>query len=238
MHSQKVRDAFDTVAFDYDGLIPKLIPYYHEQHRLMLDLVDFEPSQSLKVLDLGSGTGVLSYLVLEAFPQATVVAFDLSEKMLEACQQNLDPYRERVTFQQGDFAHDALGSSYDLIISGLAIHHLVHDQKQRLFKRLYDALKPSGVFLDRDIVIGPTPRLTYQHEQLWRQYMQRHGENAEYWFNEYLEQDLPASVEDQLQWLKEAGFEDVGCHWRYLNFAIFGGVKPASTNEDGTLSQR
>lgn len=227
MYSQKVREAFDTVAFDYDGLIPKLIPYYHEQNALILDLVAFKHSQSLKVLDLGSGTGVLSYLLLQAFSQATVVAFDLSEKMLKACQQNLDLYRERVTFQQGDFAEDDLGSDYDVVVSGLAIHHLVHDQKQQLFKRLYNALKPSGLFLDRDIVISPTSQLTCQHEQLWRQYMQRNGEDAEHWFNEYREQDLPASVEDQLQWLKEAGFEEVGCHWRYLNFAIFSGIKPA-----------
>jgi tRNA (cmo5U34)-methyltransferase len=42
----------------------------------------------------------------------------------------------------------------------------------------------------------------------------------------YLEEDRPGSVEDQTQWLAEAGFEDVGCHWRYLNFAIIGGRKP------------
>jgi len=32
-------------------------------------------------------------------------------------------------------------------------------------------------------------------------------------------------VGDQLEWLREAGFVDVGCHWQRMNFAIFGGNK-------------
>jgi hypothetical protein len=44
-------------------------------------------------------------------------------------------------------------------------------------------------------------------------------------YDEYLEEDIPSSVEEQTKWLTEAGFSEVGCHWRYLNFAIFGGMK-------------
>ena len=42
----------------------------------------------------------------------------------------------------------------------------------------------------------------------------------------YLDEDRPASVEDNLRWLREAGLDDVACHWRYFNFAIWSGKKP------------
>ena len=51
------------------------------------------------------------------------------------------------------------------------------------------------------------------------------GEDGEMWFQKYLEQDIPDSAEDQMEWLQEAGFNQVDCYWRYLNFAVFGGRK-------------
>ena len=82
-----------------------------------------------------------------------------------------------------------------------------------------------GILLIRDIVTAATPRLTEQYEQLWRQYMKANREDDAAWFQKYLEEDIPSSVEEQTRWLSEAGFADTACHWRHLNFAIFGGVK-------------
>lgn len=227
MNATQIQKRFEETAFDYDGLIPRLIPYYREQHQVMLDLIGFDRSTRLKVLDLGAGTGVLANLILKTFPEATVVAFDLAENMLEVCQRNLLDYGDRIAFQQGNFAIDDIGCNYDLVISGLAIHHLDGARKQQLFKRVFQTMNPGGIFLNRDIVLGATKNLTQQYETLWRQYMRSQGEDDEKYFAAYLEEDQPSSVEDQIQWLKAAGFEDVGCHWRYLNFAIFGGFKIA-----------
>ncbi|MBP0020919.1 MAG: class I SAM-dependent methyltransferase [Cyanobacteria bacterium SBLK] len=225
----KIKTDFETFAFDYDGLIPKLIPHYREQNQLMVDLIPRDRATSLRVLDLGTGTGILSYFIVKNFKNAEILALDLAKNMLEVAQKNLAEYSDRITFQQGDFAECALGMSYDIIISGLAIHHLENPQKQKLFASIFQVLKPGGIFLNRDIVLGATPALTQQYEQLWRDYISSNGEDSDRWFNNYLEQDIPASVEEQIQWLKEVGFVDVSCHWRYLNFAIFGGCKPNST---------
>jgi tRNA (cmo5U34)-methyltransferase len=220
-----VRARFEQAAFDYDGLIPRLIPYYREQQDLILQLIPFASNTNIKVLDLGAGTGILSALILQAFPQANVTAFDMAENMLKICQTNLSAFRERLTLQQGNFAADDFGRGYDLVVSGLAIHHLDGAGKQQLFHKLFAAMNSGGILLIRDIVTGATPSLTEQYEQLWRKYMKSCGEDDATYFQAYLEEDIPSSVEEQTQWLAEAGFSEVGCHWRYLNFAVFGGVK-------------
>ena len=225
MNLDAVREQFEQRAFDYDGLIPRLIPRYREQHDLILQLIPFETNAHIKVLDLGAGTGILSALILQAFPQANVLAFDISEKMLKVCQTNLSAYQERLTLQQGNFAEDNFGNGYDLVVSGLAIHHLDSAGKQTLFKKLFQSMNSGGILLIRDIVTAATPRLTEQYEQLWRQYMKANREYDAAWFQKYLEEDIPSSVEEQTRWLSEAGFADTACHWRHLNFAIFGGVK-------------
>jgi len=220
-----VREQFEQRAFDYDGLIPRLIPRYREQHDLILQLIPFETNAHIKVLDLGAGTGILSALILQAFPQANVLAFDIAEKMLKVCQTNLSAYQERLTLQQGNFAEDNFGNRYDLVVSGLAIHHLDSAGKQTLFKKLFQSMNSGGILLIRDIVTAATPRLTEQYEQLWRQYIKANREDDAAWFQKYQEEDIPSSVEEQTRWLSEAGFADTACHWRHLNFAIFGGVK-------------
>jgi tRNA (cmo5U34)-methyltransferase len=220
-----VRARFEQAAFDYDGLIPRLIPYYRDQQDLILQLIPFGSNANIKVLDLGAGTGILSELILQAFPQANVTACDMAENMLKICQTNLSAFRERLTLQQGNFAADDFGSGYDLVVSGLAIHHLDGAGKQQLFHKLFAAMNSGGILLIRDIVTGATPSLTEQYEQLWRKYMKGCGEDDAMYFQAYLEEDIPSSVEEQTQWLAEAGFSEVGCHWRYLNFAVFGGVK-------------
>ncbi len=225
MNLDAVREQFEQRAFDYDGLIPRLIPRYREQHDLILQLIPFETNANIKVLDLGAGTGILSALIFQTFPQANVAAFDMAENMLKICQTNLSAFGKRLTLQQGNFAEDDFGSGYDLVVSGLAIHHLDSGGKQTLFKKLFHSMNPGGILLIRDIVTGATPRLTEQYEQLWRQYMKASGEDDAAWFQNYLKEDIPSSVEEQTKWLAEAGFADTGCHWRYLNFAIFGGVK-------------
>ncbi len=217
---------FQGEAEDYDGLIPKLIPHYHEQNEILLNLIPFDTDAELKALDLGAGTGILSELILTSFPRSRVTAFDLSEKMLEIFSKKLSGFKDRLDTKLGDFSANDLGDDYDLIVSGLAIHHLDGNGKQFLFKRIFESLNKGGALLIRDCVTGATPNLTEHYEKLWRAFMQSNGEDSAKWFARYLEEDTPSSVNEQLAWLSEAGFDNIDCHWRYLNFAIFGGDKP------------
>jgi hypothetical protein len=36
----------------------------------------------------------------------------------------------------------------------------------------------------------------------------------------------PTDLWTQLRWLREVGFTDVDCHWKWLDLALLGGVKP------------
>ena len=224
----RVCEHFQQEASHYDRLIPKLIPHYREQHAMLRDLIPFPADRPLRALDLGCGTGALSEAILATFPQAEVVAFDIADRMLDIARQRLATFGDRVSFQQGDFSRDDLGDDYDLAVSGLALHHLEDERKPATFQQIFRALKPGGVFLNRDIVLGATAKLARQYEQLWRQFMRSNGEDDDHWFGKHREEDRPATVAAQLNWLQQAGFIDVGCHWQSLNFAIYGGYKPDS----------
>ena len=228
MNLQKQYIPFDDLACDYDSLVPKIVPYYEEQNTIIIKLLPFERQKPIKVLDLGCGTGVLSHQILQTFPNASIVAFDLSPKMLSVCKSKLSAYSERIEYIQGDFDKDDLGDGYDLVVSGLAIHHLNDDKKRILFQKVYDRMKPEGTIFIRELVKCKANQFTQKYEELWREYMQFNHINDEEVFAKHLKEDIPSSVDEQLSWLEDVGFDNCCCHWRYLNFAFFSGQKPIS----------
>jgi tRNA (cmo5U34)-methyltransferase len=231
MNLQRVKHHFEGEASDYDRLIVKFVPYYREQNEMMMELLPFEGTARVRGLDLGAGTGVLAEGILRRYPLAEVTVFDIADGMLDAADERLQKFDNRINFQKGDFSKDDFGIGYDLILSGLSIHHLENPQKQDLFRRIYLALNPGGVFLNRDIIRGVTDRLDAIYTRLWRDYVRANGEDDEALMERFHAEDRPASIEDQLDWLRRAGFVDVGCHWQRINFAIYGGHKFTSENE-------
>lgn len=114
-----------------------------------------------RVLDVGSGPGVIAGLLAEVFPDAEVVAVDQSPALLERARVRS---AGRLTTQQADLPGDfaALGAA-DLIWSANAIHHL--GDQQAALTALAGSLRPGGLlavaerglplrFLPRDIGLG------------------------------------------------------------------------------------
>ena len=225
--SEQVAEFFGERAESYEDFIPRVVPQYHECNALLLDLVPCAPDAAVRVLDVGAGTGVLSALVLERFPNASLVATDMSDAMLAECAAKLAPWPSRFELRQGAFPEDDVGGGYDLVVSSLMLHHLSHADKRAGFAKLYEALNPGGAVLIRDVVAAATPALDHRYAALWRDTVQAHGYDDMSWFDEHLASDNPASVEDQISWLRDIGFAEVACHWRFLNCALFGGIKPA-----------
>ncbi len=231
MNLQQVEDHFNEDASDYDDHIVKFVPYYREQNEMMMELLPFEGTARIRGLDLGAGTGVLAEGILRRYPLAEVTVFDLSDNMLAAARERLKKFENRITFLKGDFSKDDFGIGYDLILSGLSIHHLTNPHKQKLFRRIYLALNPGGVFLNRDVVKGATERLDEIYIRLWRAYVRSNGQDDAGLMERYYAEDVPACVEDQLEWMRQAGFLDVGCHWQRTNYAIYGGHKYTAESE-------
>jgi tRNA (cmo5U34)-methyltransferase len=123
-------------------------------------------------------------------------------------------------------------------VSGLAIHHLPDARKRQLYQEVYELLGSGGLFLNDDAVTSP-PALQEWFTALWYREMQAQEERLRgvkrsiEAIKEELQERLRvgdhpsymAPLGEQLAWLREAGFTSVECYWKYLGFAIFGGVK-------------
>lgn len=73
--------------------------------------------QNLKLLDVGTGSGIIPITLKKHFPDTEVFAMDISEKALEIAQKNADFHQTEIKFLQADYLNTNLTEKYDVIIS-------------------------------------------------------------------------------------------------------------------------
>jgi len=226
-HMTDAKHAFDADAGIYDRSRRQLVWCFDDFYRTALDVIPFTTDTAIRVLDLGAGTGLLSWSIAAAFPRADITMVDISEEMLSRARERFAGKSHAVRFAVADLAHATFDSSYDLIVSALAIHHLAHDDKQRLFRKVYAALHPGGAFIDADQALGPTAASEARYEDMWLQRAREQGasDGDIAAAIERMRADRNATLAEQLRWLEEAGFRDVDCWYKFYRFAVFGGFK-------------
>jgi tRNA (cmo5U34)-methyltransferase len=218
------------------------LPLASEQLDVMLYVIGRaipDAQQLQRVLDVGSGSGVLSRLLLQRYPHAHAVLVDFSEPMLAAAREQFTPqqatlYNRDLTTSAGWLDAAQAHAPYDVVVSGYAIHHLTHERKQALYREIYDLLRPGGIFINVEHVAAPD-RWTedlfnyaladaiYANETL------RDGKTYAEIYDRLANQDdgdICASVEDQCGWLRAIGFRHVDCYMKIYMLAVFGGIKP------------
>jgi ubiquinone/menaquinone biosynthesis C-methylase UbiE len=175
-------------------------------------LLEFIPQSARRILDLATGDGRLLALAKREHPNAEAVAVDFSPAMIEAAKK-----RFASDSSVAVIAHDldnplpGLGK-FDAVISSFAIHHLAHDRKRSLYSEIHGVLNPGGVFCNLEHVSSPTPGL---HAEFLRE-MDKTPETEDP-SNKLLD------LETQLRWLREIGFADVDCHWKWRELALLAG---------------
>jgi tRNA (cmo5U34)-methyltransferase len=195
-------------ALDYLGRADS-IPHRVEGESTLLEFI---PSAAKRILDLGTGDGRLLALVRLGHPDTTAVAVDFSPAMLDAARQrfNNDASVTVIAHNLEDPLPEV--GRFDAVVSSFAIHHLIHERKRTLYAEIYARLNSGGVFCNLEHVASPTPEL---HEE----FLHRIG-----WT---LETEDPSNklldVETQLGWLREIGFVDVDCHWKWRELALLTG---------------
>lgn len=169
-----------------------------------------------RVLDLGTGDGRVLSLIAEKFPAIEGVGIDSSELMLSAAAERFAG-DARFTLRKHDLARPLpdLGV-FDAVVSCMAIHHLEHERKRSLYAEAHDALAPGGTFANLEHVASPTRRM---HLDFFAA------------IAEPLECEDPSDrlldVETQLGWLRELGFTEVDCHWKWRELALLAGQRPS-----------
>jgi tRNA (cmo5U34)-methyltransferase len=220
---------FDRTAAMYDRTRRQLIPCFDAFYAAVPAQIARRPDEPLAVLDLGAGTGLVSQQIAHAFPHARFTLVDAAERMLDVARERFaDEPVGRFRFAVGDLATFPLPERQEVVASALAIHHLEHDDKRRLFARIFTALVPGGVFVNAEQVRGETAAVERAQHESWLARVRACGVPHDDLTAalERMTADRLATLDEQLGWLRDAGFVGVRCAFRDERFAVYAARKP------------
>jgi len=180
-----------------------------DHRRFMAVLLPFAEQDDFTFLDLGAGTGAASRTILDLHPRSTAILAD---------------------FSAGEWPA-AIPAALDAGGSSMCVHHLTDERKQGLFAEILAHLVPGGWYLNYDPVRGADPvvEATWQrvsdHDDPAAAERRRHRSPLDQarWDN-HVRYLIP--LDQQLGYLRSAGFEGVDVYWKQLENVIYGGRRP------------
>lgn len=163
-------------------------------------VADYLSKDSIRILDLGCGTGLELEGVLKKVPNATIECLDLSEKMLEKLKEKYPQDNvkvRRINFFDFEYQKDY----YDAVISVMALHHFTEEEKNVLYKKICDTLSGKGVFINSDYLIDD-PKLEAERFAYMEKLRREHPD-------ELFHYDIPFTEERERKVLVNSGFKQI-----------------------------
>ena len=219
------------------------IPFAAEQLDIMMRVIRAAQPELKTFMDIGCGDGILGHTLLAHYPDAQGVLLDFSEPMIEAARHKLAANRMQLQFVNEDYGNSnwvkgvAANAPFDAIVSGFSIHHQPDIRKQSLYTEIFDLLKPGGIFINVEHVAPESTWVEDRFDELFIDSMIAHNQrhkidiSAEetarrYHARDHKDANILASLDIQLGWLHDIGFNQVSCYLKIFELAVFGGIRP------------
>ena len=215
---------FNLIAEEYDSGRRKFIPCFDDYYEKTTSFAASFVGKPHRILDLGSGTGLLAMYYFRHFPDAEYILADIAEDMLNVARKRFENTCN-VTYSVIDYAKELPAGNFDLVISALSIHHLEDQQKLELFSNLKQKLVPGSWFINYDQFCCDTEEMDKAVNAYWIDHLYNSG-LSETELARWLERrqlDRECSVSAEIDMLKKSGFKNAGCIYLNGKFAVVAG---------------
>ena len=105
-------------------------------------------NQSMKALEYGAGTGILSFLLKDRFSEITLM--DSSQEMIKVCTEKVEYHNAKhiipIWF---DLEHKNFDGKFDIIYNQMVLHHV--NDFEVILSTFYSLLNPGGYLAIADL---------------------------------------------------------------------------------------
>lgn len=144
---------------------------------------DITFTEPVRALDLGCGTGSLTFALAETLPRGSqITGIDISDDQLDyarrtAARHPCKPEFLNLSMDELDFPD----AHFDLVITSMAIHETPPQVRRRTIRETARVLKPGGDFI---LVDWSKPRFGF-YGVIWYPWLRRGENTRDNWYNTY-----------------------------------------------------
>lgn len=221
-----IEKQFNLIADEYDNNRRKFIPCFDDFYQGATKFIVSNIAKPKRILDLGAGTGLLSYFWFQHYPTSEYVLVDIAEEMLDIARKRFSGINN-VSYQILNYSNELPNGTFDIVASALSIHHLENEDKLNLFARIYDILPNGGLFVNYDQFCAGQSEMDHWFDSYWEKQLANSGltdHDIELW-KERRKLDRECSVEQEMEMLYKCKFKAVKCVYSYQKFSVIVAIK-------------
>lgn len=226
---------FDAQVTDvFDEMLRRSIPQYEVMRKAIFHIASRFAQPGTAIVDLGCSRGeALAPLIDHFGGQNRFIGIEVSGPMLDACQKRFAGHIESnvVSIQDMDLRHDFPKEPASVILSVLTLQFTPIEYRLKIVHNAYKGLLPGGVFILVEKVLGSTADLDAALVDLYYDMKRDNGYSQEEIDRKRLSLEgvlVPVTAVWNEQLLRQCGFTEIDCFWRYLNFAGWVAIKGRS----------
>ncbi|AZV56026.1 class I SAM-dependent methyltransferase [Clostridium sp. AWRP] len=211
MKIEKMSDFFTARVDGYDEHMLNDVEGCKDAYIKMAKLL---PQHITELLDLGCGTGLELDEIFKSKPFINVTGIDLTQAMLNKLKQK-HPDKKMSLINASYFDYDFGTCKYDVAISFQTMHHFSHQDKIKLYSKIFDALKAGGQYIECDYMVT-----NQEEEEFYYSENKRIRKEQGIPDGEFYHYDTPCTIDNQIVLLSKAGFINVEMNWKVENTTI------------------
>ncbi|EAK3365234.1 carboxy-S-adenosyl-L-methionine synthase CmoA [Campylobacter lari] len=212
-----------SVASVFDDMVSRSVPFYTQNLKLIVELIDHFAPQNAKICDLGCSTASLLLALYEKRKDFLLSGVDEANAMLEIAKNKCQAFGARVEFYQKNL-DDFDFFANDVFIATYTLQFIRPPKRQELVDKIYQNLNENGMFVFSEKILYEDVKIAKKMIQIYEQYKLEQGYSKLEISTkrEALENILiPYTQNENITMLKKAGFSKVESVFKWVNFETF-----------------
>lgn len=221
--------SFDTeVTSVFEDMLERSIPQYRLMRRMVHRLISEYARSEQVILDLGCSRGGAFEEIVSELSESYFLGIDASEPMVQEAKKRYSDF-EQVEIQQFDLRNGfPIQENACVILSILTLQFIPIEYRQTVIEQAYEVLNQGGALIVVEKVLGNTARLDQLLVKLYYEMKAGNGYTQESIQTKRRSLEgvlVPVTAKWNEDLLRQAGFRQVDCFWRCLNFAGWIAIK-------------
>jgi len=222
---------FDGPVTDaFDDMLSRSIPGFNDMRSLSTSLAIRYAQPGTYIVDLGCSRGGSLAPIIEKVGNAnSFLGIEISEPMRSAAKAKMKEYKDvSIDIRNIDLREGFPDEKSSVILSILTLQFVPIEYRQQILSKAFSSLNSGGVFILVEKILGKNSHLNDLFVDLYYELKGNNGYTEEQINTKRKSLEgvlVPVTSDWNEQLLANAGFQNIECFWRSLNFAGWIGTK-------------